>query len=562
MPTTLNQVASVSTSDGTTTSPASTTFTVGGTAGTNGTYGLLRFNTSSIPADAKPVVAYVELTVQAGVTPTAGLSAWAAEFGASLDNADYSRVWNNKARVPLKPITLPTIAVTAGQKIRVQIPTVYIGMGAGANSDILLLATNVGNPGAGSAVVFHGPTAANTADRPVLVVEYLAAAEADDPNVLSQYGRCLQMGESRKVLAFGIQSSRDRLVRPNRVFQVLNTSLDMNAQSLTSGASNRARTMPTAVAPGKAMPGGSFSTEVDPGYWLPFLLSMMEIYETTDLGLVANEKGGTTQTFRHRFRFTNECSYRRLTLYQQMGFQDEIYGNVAVGTVSVDFPENGFVTLNADVMATYAARYDPEGRGADSEYLLDPGLLTSHPFGTFTDRQISTTVNGQANSSDRVTSSGITITRGLEAVHGQNRKRHPSDIATGKPMIGFNMESYFSSDTLMRAYAGVSRQTSPYACENDVINLAVLVDLIGPLGPNVQRIRFNMPRVNFTVSTVNRQDNATIRITGNGQAVVDPTMNSGMEIEVLCEHPASFFDPAPQRLTVLPVDNQRLDLIE
>jgi len=534
---------------------AGSSMALGGTAGANGNYALLRFDVSTLlAAGIKVWDLELELVVNGAVTPTAAFKVMAANFGATLTEADYSKIAadvlqdkSNAFRVDLKRIAASGVLVADGTRISLPIPTMYLKE-ADDFLDILIVTEAAGSPGAGGVIAFHGPTAATTGNRPRLTGLAYTRAEGFDP-AASARGRCVKTGDAVMSAGIGMETTPGRAVKPDVGLLVNSYNIAPPVGVHTSNAFTRFKSKSVIQAPARVMTNGTMNMDLVIQSWVKLLMSMFTITSTTDLGVIDG-----TQVYEHVFDLADPCDTKTFTVYSVNGHEHVITPGAVISGMMFDIPTNGLITMGLDFMGLEPFKYDANAGGnAILEYILSSGYSTDIEFAGLSDSQVTQTIDAIAETSIICEGGSISIVRAADPFLGETGMRGATLITPGKPEITGRMSTLFRDEDQCRAYWGVDHYQYPYKVENQIIYQALNLRIAGPLGATKQKIEFQMPKCGYTNIEIDQTEDRSIRASADYEAVVDSTLGGGIRMVCRNSHPASYYAPSTDYIKVLPV---------
>lgn len=540
--------------------PAST-WLIGSNVSTNGNHGLLSFTDSGwatlVSGTGGAVrTAIFSVKTSAGNTPTANIVVYGAVFGnpASIATADYGKVANTDLplsdddyRVKLGTLFPAGVAVGPDVTSSVRIPSFLF---AGQTHVMLQIRPDVvGVPGANDSVTIHSPTAATAGDRPTLAVEYAPIEDIDDPEV-GFY--TLQTGAD-SFMAIGLEGSPGVAVKPNLILEVVDMDLQPRPSNIMSPARNRSRVMPSRMATGRVRPMGSASIVLTPGVWYPLLRSQYKLVSSTDEGLISG-----VQVYEHTFEVAKAKDTLTMTVLTKRGDFYEIYAGTRVANMNWGFSQDEAVQMSFDMMAKSYYMYDENAAGGPNlDYIMAADAQEDDPdneFFSFINTYA--TVDGNEKIAEGVRSINLGIGQNVFEKTGFSRRRSVQGHYVGSASASISIESYFESDTALRNALGLARHEYPLAPDRELIYKDWEVRLESPqyheLGQQVQGITIKMPRVIFGDNQVDNPRDAAIMVIQNGAALIDENIGTNIQIVVRCQHPASFFEPSTDLITVLP----------
>jgi len=541
-----------------------TTWLIGSNVSTNGNHGLLSFTDAGWAALAaledgavKTATFYTKTSV--GNTPTCDIVVYGASFTtpASIVAGDYGKVANTQIaktdddyRVKLGVLYPAGVAVGSGVSSDIRIPSFLFSK----SSHVMLQIRPdvVGVPGANDAVTIHSPTAASTADRPTLTVEYGTLADIDDPE--SGF-YTLQTGAD-SFIAFGLEGNPGVAVKPNLILEAVEMDLQPRPSNIMSPARNRSRIMPSRMAVGRVRPMGSATIVVTPGVWFPLLRSQYKLVSTTDEGLISG-----VQVYEHTFEVAKAKDTLTMTVLMKRGDFYEIYAGTRVANMNWAFAQDDAVQLSFDMMAKSYYMYDENSAGGPSlEYIMASDAQEDDPdneFFSFINTYA--TVDGDEKIAECTRTINLGIGQNVYEKTGFSRRRSVQGHYVGAASASISIESYFESDRALRNALGLKVHEYPLAPNRELIYNDWQIKLNSPkyydLDQQIQGITISMPRVMFGDNTVDNPRDAAIMVIQNGAALIEESTGTNVQVIVRCQHPASFFDPQTELITVLPKES-------
>lgn len=541
--------------DGATTTALGAGATIGTATGANGKYVLLRFDISTlVVANLEVTELIAEITVNGANTPDDDIKVWAANFGSALTIADYTKAdldidqtKSNAFRVPLKRIATDGVAISDGTKLQVVIPTEHMRESDGFLD--LLIAIEASGTGGTNGLAIHGPTAVTTSNQPRLLGYAYTRAEIDDPGV-SGAARCTETADATMAIGFGMETYPGRPVKPNIGLLVESYNIGAQPAVHTSRATNRYKTKGLIQARARVMSGGNASCDLTIQSWTPLLRSMFTGRTDTDLGVVAG-----VHSYERIWDVADPCSTERFTFFSVDGHEYVITPGAVITGLTFTIPTNGLLTMGLDFVGLEPLRYDQNAAGGTSalEYLLSPAYSTDIAYAGLSDSQVTTTIDGVAESSILIEGGSISIRRGGDPVFGETGQVGATVIVPGKPMVTGSFTMLFRQTEQVRRYFGVSHTRYPYKVESGIIYQPIRVDIAGPLGAAAQLLRFDILKAGFSNMTLSQAEDQAVRVTFDYEAIVDTSVGSGLVLTTRNSHPTSYYNRLTDHIKVLPV---------
>lgn len=543
-------------------SPAAT-WLIGSNVSTNGNHACLSFTDAAwatLASTNDGVVKDAELFIKVATsgTPSGGFDLWGATFAnpATISFAtDYGGAENNQVpltnnayRVKIHKIIAGGVALTAGQVVSCKIPSMLF---AGRSHVMLQIRPDVtGVPVATHAVEIHSPTAVSPSGRPTLTVTYGTKADYLDPE--SGF-RTLHTG-SNSFMAIGVEELPGVPVKPNIILDVIDPTMTPVPQQIVSPARNRSRISPSKMSVGRIRVSGGASIVLTPERWFPLLLTQYKLASTTNEGLIDG-----VQVYEHTFKVGQPEDTKTLTVLLRKGNIYELYTGCRVANLNFSITQDDAVTASFDIFAKAVFIYDEMSAGGDDlPFILGATAAEDsdeNSFYTFIHAYVD--IDGNTVEAECIRTISLGVGQNVYEKTGLSRRREVQGHYLGGVSASIDVERYFVNEADLFRVMGHEAWGFPLAGKKQLVQQNYEVLLESPRyndsGTSVQSIRFVMPIVQWAqVTTTNPRDEA-IMLTQQGAVLKDDALGTNFRIIVRNSHPASFFDPLTDRVTVIPV---------
>jgi len=540
-----------------------TTWVIGDNTSTNGNHACFSFTDSTwatLASSDDGVVKDAEffIKIETGNTPSGGFDLWAAKFatpGTIAFATDYGGAENNQVpinnnayRMKIHKIVTGGVALTTGQVISCKIPSMLF---AGQSHVMLQIRPDVtGVPAADHEITIHSPTAATTGDRPRLAVTYGTKTDYLDP---ASGFRTTKSG-AESFMAIGVEANPGVPVKPNIILEAIDPTMTPVPQQVVSPARNRSRISPSKMSPGRIRVSGGASIVITPERWFPLLLTQYKLASTTDEGPIDG-----VQVYEHTFEVGQPEDTKTLTVLIRKGNVYELYTGCRVANLSFSLTQDDAITAQFDMFAKAVFIYDENAAGGeDLPFLLGATAAEDsddNSFYTFIHAYVD--IDGNTVEAECIQTITLGLGQNVYEKTGFSRKREVQGHYLGGASASIDVNRYFENEADLMRVMGHEAWGFPIAGKKKLIQTDYEIILESPRyndnGADIQSIRFKLPKVQWAqVTTTNPRDEA-IMLTQQGAALKDDSIGTNIQIVVRNSHPASFFDPLTDLVTVIPV---------
>ena len=516
--------------------------------GTDDTQVHLRFDTVAVLPDLDThsvIDLYLRVKVAANDTLAVPFEVWREQFGASITAADYNNGTANNTPASRRykvGVLAPAATYASGTVLSLRLPSDVLHDADNAFTDLTIRAAST--PGADDTLVIHGSSATTPADRPRLNGIAVPLAELDNYRQPAH-------GDDTFV-AFGMETTEGVPVKPTVLVSVTEHSLAGFASNIASGAVSRNRSRPIAAAADATGAGGSVMFEITPERWVMLLMGMFKIHSTS---------GPTTidgvATYVHTLRVRERYEVPSFTTAYEEGDFIKVQRGTKVGGFDFSSQLGTPMTGSMSLASLEEWHYDKGSAGDNLEYILGSTAAYDSINNSFATRIRATVSMGNgAVRGAQVPNVSLSLQQSLSLREGHDGKRHPSKVRVGGFSVGASFTMEYTDEALILQQLGIPRNTFPARPQMEVILDSLEFEVRGILGGNNQKLKFTSPKALVMVAAPSQAADQVGSLQCELMGFNDDSKGGSMEIELTCSHPASFFDPSTDLITVVPPEQR------
>lgn len=555
----------------------SATVTAAATTATGGPYTVggasnslvaLRFQTASgVFGGATEKIKRCKLTIKLSGVSGGGVNAdvWAADYGAAITIADYAAFGDRVQTYPatgsaafarLKEIFDNT--AVADDVFIVAFPPRFVNRDTNLNggyTDVEIRSNEAivgtesasiyGSGATGNATIIIGEsgTTYTSGQIPTLTIETLSTAGEISEN---EYNEIAVRDGS--YVAFDTETDRGFPVKAKHMLDFIDTDMDGATENLFSEAVQSNRQRPGKTNVGREGAGGNVSFHLTPEVWCKLLRGWFKVSNTTGVNPYTHTLVPASYKEVPAFTFVRK--------FGNNGMRN-VYRGCSLGTLTIEAGFNSLVRGSLSFLGRQEYNYTtPDAYGDDDEYVLNSAAAY--------DTNATLSFNGAEVHIDGVANYGtiprftLTLNNGVSEIEGLRRRRDITGHIIGGFTSSIAFDIYFENDVLLRNFAAQAGLDDPWKAGTQIVFNRIDFKLAGPEGETEQEIVFTCEKL--MVQTIRKPIGTAeggIVLPVQGMATLgNNAVNNIMTITVLNSHPASFWNPSTDVITVLPAGTQ------